>query len=335
MKSLYLESKVFFRAPIICLLVCLSCIFTAYAQKPPISVGIKEVNDENAWQNVLKQYRGKTVVICYIGSSRRESLLKNIEQIRTAEKQLKGRNVVFLKCFRQSHRKDNAEYFQEYVAAFTELGMLDDVYYVESSLSVHAMAEDAIEGHWGIYSAEGLIHHPTPRKIDLSKSFKEQEPSTTLLRELDTVLMGKGHYYERNADYFLRHISMKKFASNDGNYKAWTLGYTSGPYFTYHAGDPKEPMYGRQEDSLYQQMKFIERKIYMEDSAVLRRGAVNPKRFNYDYSMEPYWGSKRYSYVLDKKKNIITISDNHGKLYKRFRIVLITMDVMVVQAVPA
>lgn len=73
----------------------------------------------------------------------------------------------------------------------------------------------------------------------------------------------------------------------------------------------------------------------MEDSAVLRRGAVNPKRFNYDYHMEPFWGTKRYSYALDKKRNIITVNDDHGKLYKRFRIVLITIDVMVVEAVPA
>lgn len=335
MKSLYLKSKVFFSASVIFLLACLSSTFIASAQKFPISLGVKVVNDENAWQHVLQQYRGKTIVICYIGSIRKESLLANIEKIQAAERQLKGKNVVFLKCFRQSNRKNKAEHFQECIAAFTEVGMLEDVYYVENSLSVHAMAEDAIEGHWGIYNVEGLIHHATPRKIDLSKSFKDQEPATTLLRELDTVLMGKGHYYERNADYFLRYISMKKFASNDGNYKAWTLGYTSGPYFTYHAGNPKEPMYGRQEDSLYQQMKFIERKIYMEDSAVLRRGAVNPKRFNYDYSMEPFWGSKRYGYALDKKKNIITIRDDHGKLHKRFRIVLITMDVMVVEAVPA
>jgi hypothetical protein len=253
--------------------------------------------------------------------------------IRAAEKQLKGKNVVFLKCIQQSNRNDKAEYFQKYVTAIREQGMLDDLYYVENTLSLHAMAEDATEHHWGIYNAEGLIHHPTPHKFDFSKSFKDQPPSSTLRQEVDTVLMGRGHYYERNANYFLRYISLKKFASNDGNYKEWTLGYTSGPYLVYHAGDLKEPMYAREADSLYQRMKFIESKIYMEDSVTLKKGAENPKEFKYDYSTEPFWGTKKYSYVLDKKKNIITINDDKGKLYKRFRIVLITLDVMVVELI--
>jgi hypothetical protein len=315
------------------LVLCLSCTLIVSAQNTPISTGVKVVNDENTWQHVLKQYRGRTVVICYMAFNQKRLVLENIEKIRAAEKKLTGKKVVFLKCIQQSNRKDKAEYFQEYVGAFTDQGMLDDVYYVENTLSLHAMAEDATEGHWGIYNAEGLIHHPTPRKIDLSKSFNDQVPATTLLQELDTVLMGRGHYYERNADYFLRYTSLKKFASNDGNYKEWTLGYTSGPYLTYYAGDPKQPMYGREEDSLYQQMKFIESKIYMEDSLVLRKGAENPKQFRYDYSAEPFWGTKKYSYVLDKKKNIITINDEKGKLYKRLRIVLITLDMLVVEAI--
>lgn len=153
-----------------------------------------------------------------------------------------------------------------------------------------------------------------------------------MLQELDTVLRGKGHYYERNADYFLRYTSLKKFASNDGNYKAWTLGYSSGPYLVYYAGDLDQPVYGREEDSVYQQIKFIDRKVYTEDSLIRKKGAVNPKRFRYDYTMEPFWGTGKFSYVLDKKKNIITVNDNHGKLYKRFRIVLITIDVMVVES---
>jgi len=317
----------------LCLLLCLSCTLMVCAQKPPASPGVKEVNDENTWQNVLKKYRGKTVVICAILSSKRESLLKNVEEIRAAEKQLKGKNVVFLKCIRPSNRKDKAEYLQECVTVFTEQGMPDDVYYIEYTLSLYAMAEEAIDRHWGIYNTEGLIHHPTRRKIDLSKRFEDQAPATTLLQELDTVFTGRGHYYERNADYFLRYTSLKKFASNSGDYKAWTLGYTSGPYLTYHAGDPEQPLYGREEDSLYQRMKFIERRIYMEDSVVLKKGVINPKKFRYDYNAELFWGTRKYSYVLDKKKNIITINDDRGKLYKRFRIVLITIDVMVVESI--
>jgi hypothetical protein len=329
MKSLYLKIKVVY----IVLLVCLLHSFIAVAQHPSTKAEIKVVDDENAWQHVLKQYRGKTVVICFMESIKEESVRENLEKVREMEIKLKGKNVVFLKCVAQSGRKNKAQRYQECVATFSALGMPDDVYYIENTLSVHAMAEDATEGHWGIYNADGLIHHPTPRKIDLSKSFKDQLPATTLLQELDTVLRGKGHYYERNADYFLRYTSLKKFASNDGNYKAWTLGYSSGPYLIYQAGDPDQPMYGREEDSLYQQMKFIDGKTYIEDSVVLKKGPVNPKRFRYDYNLEPFWGTGRFSYVLDKKKNIITIKDNHGKLYKRFRIVLITIDMMVVESV--
>lgn len=324
MKSLYLKVPV-----IVITLLC--CVLTGFAQKSPISAGVKIVNDENTWQHILKQYKGKTVVICLIASSRRESLLRNVEKIRAAEDQLKGKNVVFLKCIRQAKQKDRQEYFNECVAVLTEQDMLYDVYYVGNTLSLHAMAEEAIEGHWGIYSAEGLAHHPTRRKIDLNKSFADQPRPTTLLQELDTVLMGKGHYYERNADYFLRYISLKKFASNDGNFKVWTLGYTAGPYLTYHAGDPKQPLYGRESDSLYQQVKFIESKTYVEDSAVLRLAALHPGKFGYNYNTEPFWGSKKYSYVLDRKKNIITIKDDRGRLYKRFRIVLITIDVMILE----
>jgi hypothetical protein len=328
MKMFYLKINVAYTV----LLLCLLHSFVAVAQHP-LDAGVKIIDDENSWQHVLKQYRGRTVVICFMESIKEKSVRENLEKIRETEIKLKGKNVVFLKCVAQSGRKDNTQRYQECVATFMALGMPGDVYYIENTLSVQSMAEDATEGHWGIYNAEGLIHHPTPHKFDLNKSFKDQVPSTTLLQELDTVLRGKGHYYERNADYFLRHTSLKKFASNDGNYKAWTLGYTSGPYLVYHAGDPDQPMYGREEDSLYQRMKFIEGKTYIEDSSILKKGPVNRKLFRYDYDMEQFWGAGNFSYVLDKKKNIITINDNHGKLYKRFRIVLISIDVMVVEAV--
>ncbi len=329
MKSLYLKTSVFFIACIVCLSICLLSTLTSASQ----SAGIKIVDDENTWQNVLKQYRGKTVVICFMKSLRKESVSGNLKKIEEAETRLKGKNVVFLKCVAQSGKKDKMERYQECVAAFTELGMPDDVYYIENTLSIHAMAEDATEHHWGIYNAEGLIHHPTPHKFDLNKSFEDQVPQTTLLQELDTVLRGEGHYYERNADLFLRYSSFKRYASDDGEFKSWTLGYSSGPYLVYHADDVKQPMYGREGDSVYQEMKFINRKVYMEDSVILKKGEYNRKWFRYDYTIEPFWGTGRYSYVFDKKKNIITVNDKHGKLYKRLRIVLITFDVMVVESV--
>lgn len=335
MKFPGLKINMLFNVPVVCFVLCLSCIHIVRAQTTPISIGVKMVNDENTWQNVLKQYKGKTVIICFMNSTARETILKNIEKIRATEKQLKGKKVTFLKCVLQSDGKNSAEYLQKYETAFTEQGMLHDVYYFKRTLSLFAMAEDVTEGHWGIYNAEGLYHHPTTRKFDLNKSWKDQVPATTLLQEMDTVLMGKGHYYERNANYFLRYSYLEKFASNTGDYKAWTLGYTSGPYLTYHAEkqQPSQPMYGRESDSIYQQMKFIKSKIYIEDSFMLKKGGVDPQRFRYSYSEEIFWGSKNYSYVLDKKKNIITINDEKGKLYKRLRIVVITLDVMVVETI--
>lgn len=144
MKSLYLKVKVSFTASMLCLL----STFIAVAQQPSVSAGIKVVDDENTWQHVLKQYRGKTVVICYMESIREESVKDNLEWIRATEKKLKGKNVVFLKCVAQSGagKKEKARRYQECVATFTALGMRDDVYYIENMLSVHAMAEDATAG---------------------------------------------------------------------------------------------------------------------------------------------------------------------------------------------
>jgi len=288
---------------------------------PTLSYAQKWVNDENTWQQILHQYKGNAVVICHIASASNDQLLKKAAKLHETQQQFKGKNVVFLTCIQQRDKHDSDEYLKQCMATLAEQGLTDNIYYVSATVSVEAMAEDAIERNWGIYGPQGLIHHHAPWKFNLDKSFNEQAPTPTLSLELDTVLMGKGRYYEKNPTQYLCCDELK----------LWTLGYAAGPYLVYHAGNPKEPLYRRTTDSVYQQITFMQQQFYIEDSVVLKEGAFNPKLYRREYSTEYFWGTPKYNYLLDKKTNSITVNDNKGKLYKRFRIVLLSPKFLVLE----
>jgi hypothetical protein len=297
---------------------------------------IHQIDHENEWQATLQAYRGKTVVVwTFSHYFQQEYAARSLYELQKMQERYRGQNVVFLKCIQQRHRSDKVKQLLQYLDIFNRQGQLNDLFYIERSMSVGVMMGEAINNCCVLYDTSGQAHHP--RHYNKSRQQRDYEPFT-LADELDSVLAGKGHYNEGVANYFLWAGGSRMYdMPGDGRGKTWTLYDSTGHYYLYTSKEPEKPVYELNYDSVYHMLSFTQDSLWMENDLVFHR-QVSAKSKDQLFSMPDYskehthFGPLR-SYQYDRGNRLLLVYDDKKKLYRTYRVAFISLDCLVLELI--
>ncbi|THU38362.1 hypothetical protein FAM09_16950 [Niastella caeni] len=297
---------------------------------------IRQIDHESEWQTALKAYRGKTVVIWTFNHFfRKEYATRAMYELKKMQARYRGKNVVFLKCIQQRHRSDRTKILLQYLDIFNAHGQLNDLFYIERKMSVGAIMEESINDCCAIYNTSGQAHHPSHYT---RKREKRDYDNFTLAGELDSVLAGKGHYYEGKADNYLQADDRMGYTIL-GTGKTWTLYDSTGRYYLYRSDEPEKPVYELNYDSVYHLLSFMKDSIWLESKLVFHEEPPSKSRERQFFSLPRYSREHKFTspfriYKYDRHKKILNVYDDKKKLYRAFRVVFINPECLVLELMP-
>jgi len=301
------------------------------------STRIQEINNEADWQSVLKSYRGKVVVICMFNHHfEKKHAIRSLYELGKMQALYKGKNVVFLKCIIQRQRSDKVRQLFEYLQLMESQQQLQNLFYINRKVSAMALMKDNIENSFGIYNTNGDAHHPAA--YTQNHSYPERR-NVSLSAEINTVLAGKGLYYENNAaGYFIKEGNERGFIAHKNELlKTWTRIDSAGAYETYTIREPDRPDY-ETGDSVYRQISFLGDTTFSETRLLLHKPAPGGNRsllfYSYSYERDIKWDAI-YHYRFNQPARQLQLYDRKrpGVLLKRYRLVMISTDIMVLERV--
>jgi hypothetical protein len=287
---------------------------------------ITQLDTEEAWQNVLEKYRGKIVVVSVFSHYfDKQHAMRSLHELKKIEEKYKGSNIVFLKCIQQRERNDKMEMLLSYLRLFFEQGVLNNTYYVDKSVSFHALLDGSINGFSVLYNEKGQGHHSYYSELMWEQRDKARHP--TLASEIDSLQKGKGRFYEPFADRFFS----KSFSS-----PRYTMLTSSGKYITYQVKEPERPRYDTG-DSIFYQISFDRDSVFTENQILLHR--QKPSRNKNDMLFTSYTYEKRLvpgstklnRYVFNRPDQMLTILDDKKKVVEKFKVVLISDRMLVLE----
>ena len=304
------------------ILILLSCVLSyslsSFAQIKIDSSRVKEINDETDWQATLENYRGKVVVTwIFPANFEKEPAIKQLNALRKAQELNKGKNVVFLKCVQQRRTDDKAKHLLGYLQLTGNKGAGRNILYVHDRVSVMKLLQGATD--YVIYNAGGQPHHPLTDTLK-----KREQEDITLTAALDSVLAGKGRYYEGMAPAFFN--TGKKYGGSRDK-QIWTRSDSSGIYRTYTSGIPDEPADSVTE-IFFDILTFAKGNLVGIQKAVMHKVPAQ-KPNDFDYRPEMLKGTRIFTYEFDEKENFLRLYDRTQVLYKKYRVVVINENIMV------
>lgn len=292
---------------------------------------LKDINNEANWQAELKRYRGKVVVVWgFSHYFEKEHAQRSLYELKQMEELYHGKNVVFLKCIQQRQRSDKVKVLLGYLRMMKNNDALNNILYMDRSVSAMALLSDGIDSRCGIYDTAGQLHHPGPYYT----SGRQWRGNITLQSELDAVLAGKVNEYESTADRIFSAALRGNSYSSYRPVNTWTRYKAVGPYLVFASKEPEKPD-TETEDSVFNQISFYGDTIYREHQLALRK--MEPPKddnsifYSYKYRKEFIPGEFGGPYQYNRDKRLLSIYDNKRKLYKQFRVVTITTDLMVLE----
>lgn len=298
------------------ILILLSCVLfysiISFAQIKTDTSRVKEINNETDWQTILESYRGKVVVAwLFRGDFNKEPALKQLNSLKKAQELNKGKNVVFLKCVRQKRTNDKAKQLPGYLQ-----NAKGNILYIHNRVSIMNLLQGATD--YVIYNTEGQLHHPL---VDTLK--KKEREDIALTAALDSVLAGKGRYYESMAPAFF--ITAKSCGAGDK--QIWYRCDSSGIYRTYISRFPDEPADSVTE-IIFDMLIFAKGNVVGIQQTALRK-VPTQKGDDFEYQPQKRKKTQIFTYHFDEKEKFLRLYDRLQTLYEKYRVVVINEDVMV------
>jgi hypothetical protein len=249
---------------------------------------------------------------------------QKIYKLKKIQERYRGKNVVFVKCIQPRNRSDWEAILFKYIEYFSEENQLNNALYSNGLASWEALRRETMEGVI-IYNSSGQLHHPKYSYVTQEQRRKED---FVLTRELDSVIAGKGRYYEEYADYFMR--------GDDKKGKAWTLHDSTDNYLFYVFNEVSEPIPNRYDtvfhllsvkDSLYRESELVFHRLPQPDAS---HSANNKPNYSKSY---PHV-SAECLYRYDRRTRLLQMYDDKKKLLRTFSVVYITDDYMELELIP-
>jgi hypothetical protein len=306
-------------------------------QLKPDPKHVRQIDHEAEWQSALRAYRGKRVVIWTFpaGGFKQELAARSLYELQKLQEHYQGHNVVFLKCIRQRDGGDGIKQLLQYLDHFNRQGQLNNVFYVNRSLSVGTLADEAITDCCVIYDTSGLAHHPMRNGKPLRRRDYE---NITLPGELDSVLTGKGHYYEPAADYFLKDARNYGWdMMGIGKGKTWTLHDSTSHCYRYLSKEPVKSVYELNDDSVCHLLTFMQDSLCMESELFFPVQPTTNTRseqlfFAPGSSKENMHFNPMRTYRYDQHKRLLRVYDGK-KLFRTYRVAFITAECLVLELI--
>jgi hypothetical protein len=296
---------------------------------------IRQIDHESEWQAALRAYRGKTVVVwTFSHYFRPDHAARSLYELKKMQARYRGQNVVFLKCIQQRQRSDKVKQLLQYMDIFNKQGQLNDVFYINRSMSVGVLMEEAINDCCALYDTAGQAHHPR----HYTRQWQQRDyEAFTLHSELDSVLAGKGIYFEEATSYFLLAGSRRNYdMPADGRLKTWTLYDSTGQYYLYATKEPEKPVYELNYDSAYYQLSLMQDSIWMESKLVFHQQPPSKSRDRIfslpEYAKEHTQFSPMRTYRYDRSNRLLLVYDKK-KLFRTFRVAFISPDCLVLELI--
>ena len=296
---------------------------------------VKEVNNEKDWQIVLKELRGKVVVVWLFSHYYQDEFAyRSLYEFKKIKEKYRDKNVVFIKGIVQRERSDRVKQLMNYLGLMGKYDELNDLYYIDRSISLGGLMRESIGRNCMIYNEQGFAHHP---EYYLNKRSERQKEEYTLEWQLNKVLAGNGGYYEAITSELIKSGSARHHAYIESvNSATWTLMTANGNYYTYTAREPDKPIYGKETDTVFKQVTFFQDSLFVEHSMILHR-RVSRKResflqdINYEKEFKP--GNGLYQFRIDNKERTIILKAEKGELVKKYKVLTISPDVMVLELI--
>lgn len=296
---------------------------------------IRQIDHESEWQAALRAYRGKTVVVwTFSHYFRPDHAARSLYELKKMQARYRGQNVVFLKCIQQRQRSDKVKQLLQYMDIFNKQGQLNDVFYINRSMSVGVMMEEAINDCCALYDTAGQAHHPQ----HYTRQWQQRDyEAFTLPGELDSVLAGKGTYFEEAASYFLLAGGKRNYdMPADGRIKTWTLYDSTGHYYLYASKEPEKPVYELNYDSAYYQLSLMQDSVWLENKLVFHQQPPSKSRDRIfslpEYAKEHTQFSPMRTYRYDRNNRLLLVYDKK-KLFRTFRVAFISPDCLVLELI--
>ena len=294
---------------------------------------VKEINDETAWQKVLRSYRGKIVVVrVFPGRFRKDEAVADLHGWQQLKERYKGKDIVFLTCIQQRDQSDKVEQLLAWLRVLEAAHMLNHIIYTDHRISLTASMKYAINGRWVLYDTAGEMYHP-----DMIVLGGKADPED----EVDNILAGRGIYFEGQGDHYFAGPGSDPIRPphRKQGFKIWTLYVSSGNFRIYSTQEPDRPS-DDSPDSIFNQIGFTADSQYTEHLLSLhwtvhpeekKQGMYyTPARFEKQYSS----GDKVYTYRFERSNRQILVYDREGKLFKTYRVVQVNDDILVLELLP-
>ncbi|MCS3802112.1 hypothetical protein [Niastella sp. OAS944] len=289
------------------------------------SGNLLQIDRELELQKALKAYRGKTVVMVpFSHYFEKENVAQKIYRLKKIQERYRAKNVVFVKCIQPRNRSDWEAILFKYIEYFSGQQELNNVLYCEGLASWRALERETREGII-IYNSSGQLHHPQYTYVTHEQRRKE---NFVLMRELDSVIAGKGRYYEQYADLLMRGDGKKE--------QTWTLYDSTGNYFFYVLNEVNEPIPNRSDsvfhllsvkDSLYRESDLVLHRLPQTDGS---RSSNNKPAYTKSYQH----AGPACTYRYDRSTRLLRIYDDNKKLLRTFRVLLITDIYLELELIP-
>jgi hypothetical protein len=291
---------------------------------------VLEINNETDWQATLKHYRGRVVVAwIFPALFSKLQVVKSLYELRKAQELNKGRNVVFLKCVRQRVYKDKTKQLRRYLQFIEQNGPGKDILYVDDKASLMWLADKTIDSNYVIFDRRGQPHHPLVDTLDKKERIWKE---LHLYAQLDTLLAGKGRFYEGKApDFFYGDGGVCK----DPNVQMWSRFDSSGIYQTYVSNGTDYPVdmtnglvmnslvFKKGDDVVgeFQVLMTKEPKLKTDSSGKTDSFEYVPHKIR----------SEMYTYQFFAEEQRLRFYEEHMVRNKSYRVVVINKDIMVLE----
>jgi hypothetical protein len=279
------------------------------------SGNLLQINRELELQKALKTYRGKTVVMVPFNHYfEKENVAQKIYRLKKIQERYRAKDVVFVKCIQPRNRSDWEAILFKYIEYFSEQDQLNNVLYCEGLASWVALERETREGVI-IYNSSGQLHHPQYSYVTQEQRKKE---NFVLIRELDSVIAGKGRYYEEYADLLMRGDGKKE--------QTWTLYDYTGNYFFYVLNEVNEPIPNRSDSVLH--LLSVKDSLCRESEQVLHR--LPQTDGTHSANNKPKYGKSithvgpECIYRYDRRTRLLRMYDDKKKLLRTFSVVYVS-----------
>ena len=294
---------------------------------------IRPLDREDQWQKLLQANRGKTVVVWTFSTSfYRDMAAHALYEMKKLQENYRGKNVVFLKFIENHKRSDRVKQLIQYLDLFNAQGQLNNVFYIDGLMSVRTMGREDINNCCAIYDTSGLVHHPLYHSLPIDQ---RNRSTFTLANELDSILTGKGRYYEKRGDYYLlaseRPMNMSDYTKD----KTWRLFDSCSHFYIYGTLIPDKPSL---KDSVFHLISLKNDFTWMESNLVFHR-LPQAKKFDgsydaRDYSKENIRSNTPHTYRYEPRKRILQLFDDNKKLFRTYSVVFLSYDCLVLKLMP-